>query len=355
MTTHLDHFSQTETALILPTEPNESVQFNISAIPNFDKENFGYEQLAVFVNNERDEYSSNEVQGRYKIEGDYLMFSPFYPFDQGMTYTVRSKHLDNDSDYSYQSFLLEKNHLVEEAKVLQVYPTANLLPENMLRFYIYFNTPMQKGQALNYIQLIDADGNIDAQAFMEFKQELWSSDGKRLTILFDPGRIKRGVSTNMALGPALIEGNQFYLTISTAWQDVYGQPLSEKTCKEFAVVKAYRDHLKVNGLAINKPKPNSSEPLGIHFDRVMDHALIQSMIQIEDEERKFLAGHWVTLEQEHLIQFMPENSWLKGIYRIVIDSRLEDVAGNNLHSLLDTFDSDKESKFDTYQSIEFEL
>lgn len=44
-----------------------------------------------------------------------------------------------------------------------------------------------------------------AQA-LAIKEELWSSDGKRLTILFDFGRIKRGVSTNRRQGPALEKG-----------------------------------------------------------------------------------------------------------------------------------------------------
>ena len=107
---------------------------------------------------------------------------------------------------------------------------------------------------MKHIQLIDSEGNTDNHAFMEFKQELWSADGKRLTILFDPGRIKRGVSTNMELGSALLEDNKYQLTISGAWKDVHGQELSVKTTKEFAVIKAYRQHIKINELEIPESK-----------------------------------------------------------------------------------------------------
>ena len=331
----LEIVSQTASTLILPNEINGSVELKISAIANLNTEKFGYEYLSVFVKNEREEYSSNAVQGRYTIEDDYLVFAPYFPFEKEMTYVVRTKNADVDSNYSYQSFQVGKKQPVDEAKVVSIYPSANELPENLLRFYLYFNTPMKKGQALNYIQLIDSAGNIDNHAFMEFKQELWSADGKRLTVLFDPGRIKRGVSTNMELGPALLEGKRYKLSISSTWQDVYGQELSVTTAKEFVVGNAYRQHIKVNELEIKKPEANSDDILSIHFDRIIDHALVQSMLRIEDENKNLIDGYWETSEEEKTVQFIPQMTWKKGTYRIIMDSSMEDVAGNNLNNLLD--------------------
>ncbi len=335
MISYLKLHGQTDPELILPTELNGTVQLNISAFSNRDSENFGYEYLAVFVKNQGEKYGSIPVQGRHTIEGDYLVFSPYFPFEKGMTYVVKAKNVDTDRSYSFQSFQIGKKQTFDKAKVISIYPSSNELPENLLRFYIYFNTPMKKGQALKYIQLVDSAGNIDSHAFMEFKQELWSPDGKRLTILFDPGRIKRGVATNMELGPVLVKGHQYNLTISDEWKDVYGQPLLEETTKEFVATQAYRESIRVNEWGILKPNDNSYDTLSIHFDRVMDHALIQSMIQFEDEENNLIVGHWEVLEGEQLIQFIPEAKWQRGNYQIVFDSRLEDVAGNNLNSLLD--------------------
>lgn len=237
-----------------------------------------------------------------------------------------------------------------ENHVLQIRRTGSWLGD-----LVYFNTPMKKGQALKHIQLIDAEGNIDNHAFMEFKQELWSRDGKRLTVLFDPGRIKRGVATNMLRGPALLRGKQYNLSISGAWQDVYGQQLSEETTKEIEVVHAYRHQIKVNEWVIDKPKANCHDTLTIQFDRIMDHALIQSMIQLVDAEKKLIAGYWEISEKEQVIQFIPEKKWKKGAYRIVIDSRLEDVAGNNLQNLLDHNKTDEDNNSHLYQFIEFSI
>ena len=351
----LELFSQIDAALILPTEPGGTVQLNISDFSNADAENFAYEYLAVFVENEGAKYHSIPVQGKHVIEGNYLVFSPYYPFEKGMTYVVKAKHADADKGHSFQSFLIEKKQPVDEARVVSIYPSGNQMPENLLRFYIYFNTPMKKGQALKYIHLADNAGNIDKQAFMEFKQELWSPDGKRLTLLFDPGRIKRGVSTNMELGPALLEGNRYHLIISDEWQDVYGHPLSPKKTKSFVVNHAYRQSIEIKEWVIDKPKANSYNPLTIHFDRIMDHALLQSMIQLKDDEKNLVEGHWEILAQEQLIQFIPAKKWQKGTYQIVLDNRLEDVAGNNLQSLLDRLQPKEKNNTKAHQTIDFKL
>ncbi|MFK7787490.1 MAG: hypothetical protein AB8B56_20370 [Crocinitomicaceae bacterium] len=321
--------------VILPNEINGNVQLNISAIPNLDIEKLGYEYFSVFVENEGAEYSSNAVQGRHTIEEGYLVFSPYFPFERGMNYVIRTKNTDVDSDYSYQSFQVGKKRPVDEAKVINVYPLAHELPENLLRFYMYFNTPMKKGQALQHVELADAQGNVDNRVFMEFKQELWSADGKRLTLLFDPGRIKRGVSTNVALGPALLEGNMYQLNISGEWQDVHGQDLSVDFTKEFVVGQAYRQHIKVNDLAIDEPEANSLDALTINFSRVMDHALIQSMIQLKNEENHPIAGRWGVSQDETKAIFFPEETWETGSYHILFNGSLEDVTGNNLDNLLD--------------------
>lgn len=355
MMSRLPAFSQTPPTLILPNEVQGSVQLKLLPLPGLDTEQLGYEYLSVFVEQEAASVDAKAVQGRHRLEGEYLIFTPYFPFERGMTYVVRIQQADTEEPYVYHAFQVGKPQPVEKAAVQSIYPSADELPENLLRFYLYFQTPMKKGQALEHISLIDAAGHVDKRAFMEFKQELWSPDGKRFTLLFDPGRIKRGVSTNRELGPALLEGKRYQLSISADWQDVYGQELSVETRKTFVVGKAYREHINVQAWSLRKPTVNSDEPLSIHFDRVMDHALIQSMIQIVDQDNNLIAGHWKVSDQEHQIQFVPEQTWRKGSYQIVFDSRLEDVAGNNLQNLLDQKETDERHMSDSYRFVDFEL
>ena len=346
--------AQTTPELILPEDLHGTVQLNISFTADQNKIS-DYDKLAVFVKNETDKYLSNAIQGNYTKDGEYLIFKPYFPFERGMTYVVRTIKEKSDDNYSYRPFQIGNKGIAEEAKVISIYPTANQLPENLLRFYIYFNTPMKKGQALKHIKLIDEQGKIDNHVFMEFKQELWSADGKRLTLSFDPGRIKRGVSTNMLRGPALIEGKHYKLSISGTWQDVHGQQLTIDSIKEFVVDNGYRQHIKTNDWFIDVPKANTNDSLTLKFDRIIDHALIQSMIKLENGENNYLAGHWEILENEQLIRFIPEKKWKKGNYRIIIDGRLEDIAGNNLQNLLDHNKTDDENNSETHQYIKFKI
>ena len=341
--------------LILPEDIHGTVSLNISAFRSQGKEILDDKKIAVFVKNETDQYSSNAIQGTYTQDGEHLIFKPYFPFEKGMTYVVRTMNDKSYDNYSYQTFQIDEKEIAEEAKVISIYPTAKQLPENLLRFYIYFNTPMKKGQALKHIKLIDGEGNIDKHVFMEFKQELWSADGKRLTILFDPGRIKRGVSTNLSRGSALIKGKNYKLSISGDWQDVHGQQLTMNTIKEFVVGDGYRQHIKAKAWFINVPKVNTNGSLTLKFDRIIDHALIQSMIRIEDIENNQLSGHWEVLANERSIRFIPESKWKNGNYRIIIKSRLEDIAGNNLQNLLDHIKTDEEVNSEPHHYIEFKI
>ena len=103
-----------------------------------------------------------------------------------------------------------------------VYPSGDLLPENVLRFYVHFSEPMTPHLASDFVTLRDASGVADRAAFMKFKQELWNADRTRLTVLIDPGRIKRSVATNLDLGPALLEGERYSLTVDEGWPSADG-------------------------------------------------------------------------------------------------------------------------------------
>ena len=111
----------------------------------------------------------------------------------------------------------------------------------------------------------------------------------------------------------------------------------------------------LNDWILDKPQSNSYDPLTIHLDRIIDHALFQSMIKVVDAEEKPIAGHWEFSEKERLIQFIPQKEWIKGIYQIIIDSRMEDVAGNSLQNLLDYSKTDNKNNSKPYRSIEFKI
>ena len=82
--------------------------------------------------------------------------------------------------------------LIELAR--QVYPSADRLPENQLKFYLHFSAPMSQGDCYRHIKLLDARGKAVDLPFLELDQELWDPTGTRFTLFFDPWRIKRAIS-----------------------------------------------------------------------------------------------------------------------------------------------------------------
>ncbi len=347
--------SQTNSALLTPTEPDGSVSLELSELLPENVNTHPERFFQVYVNHDHNAHLELAIQGTYSLNGNALSFSPIYPFDLGITYTVKYRSSLATEDFLIQSFIIGENQIVTSPEVLNIYPTGEFLPENLLRFYIYFNNPMEKGYANTFIQLTNAKGDVDSNAFMEFKDELWSANGKRLTLLFDPGRIKQGVSTHSELGPPLLEGNNYKLTISASWQDVYGQKLSENTIKKIEAVHAYRDKINHNDWTILEPEANSKLPLEIHFDRMMDHALIRSMIRISKKDETSVCGFWDFSDHEHSAYFIPEENWVTGDYIITIDRNLEDITGNNLHGLMDTFGKEKTQKSISDLKIPFNI
>ena len=133
---------------------------------------------------------------------------------------------------------------------------------------------MSRGEAWKRIHLLDASGSAVDHAFLEIDQELWDHGMQRLTVLFDPGRIKRGVLPREELGPALIEGEQYILRIDRDWQDAGGAPLVRGFRKTFRVGPSDRVSPEVNQWKVSSPAPGSSDPLTVRFAAPMDWALL---------------------------------------------------------------------------------
>lgn len=137
--------------------------------------------------------------------------SDSYNFIEGQRYVVLSR--ESDSSEVLTEFMIQSAAEMVSPKVVAIYPDSPVIPVNTLRFYLHFSTPMKPHAATEFIRLVDASGVEDTAAFMSFKQELWSEDRMRLTMLMGPGRIKRGEAQNLAIGPALLENDHYTLVI----------------------------------------------------------------------------------------------------------------------------------------------
>lgn len=194
---------------------------------------------------------------------------------------------------------------------------------------------MSLGLAYDHIHLFDERGRELPKAFLRLPQELWDESRKRLTLWFDPGRIKRGLRPNVEMGAPLVEGRSYRLTIDKSWLDAEGNAMAESFEKKFIVIEADRqppDHRQWQLIA---PRAGTREPVRLIFSEPLDRALLESKLDLLDDQNNRLEGAVEIIKGEKEWRFIPAIEWAEGGYLILIDSALEDLAGNNLRRAFD--------------------
>lgn len=278
------------------------------------------------------------LAGTYAVEGDSLVFHPRFPLVPGVRYRTVFESPGNKPVTA--TFEKKREQLAATTHVTHVYPSTGVLPSNTLKLYIYFSAPMSRGEAWQHIHMLDEKGQPLKYEFVEIQQELWDKDNTRLTVLFDPGRIKRGVLPNEQLGPPIAEGKQYTLLIDHNWQDARGVPLADDYRKAFRGGPADRIPPDPKTWRVTAPKAGSSADLVVDFPKPMDFALLQRMIEVASSVGK-IEGTVAVDKQETEWRFTPRDPWRAGAYRLLIDNGIEDLSGNHIGQ---PFDLDKFQK-----------
>ncbi|MEL7026137.1 MAG: Ig-like domain-containing protein [Pseudomonadota bacterium] len=269
------------------------------------------------------------MSGTYSVTGNSVTFDPAFEFLEGQAYTIQT------ADGALHQFKIASANQATAPSVLAIYPSGSAIPENTLRFYIQFSAPMMPHQAEQFIELVSANGEADREAFMSFKQELWSADRTRLTLLMDPGRIKRGVAQNTRLGPALVETQSYAIVVRDGWPGATGGDVALGFEHAFHVDAALRSIPSPDAWDITPPAAGSREPISITFDRPFDRFQTLESLRLEDADGAVILGEAWLENNETVWRFAPLEPWEEGDLNLLIDARLEDVAGNNFRDTLD--------------------
>ena len=279
------------------------------------------------------------VIGDYSFKDDEIIFKPIIAFTRGLKYHLyfRNKFIDEIE--------IETAHTTP-ARIVAVYPLLDTLPENLLKFYILFSKPMQGGDELKRIHLIKDGRDTLSSVFLDL--ELWNNERTMLTLWLDPGRIKRDLQPNKLLGPPLIKGSHYQLLIDKDWQDTEGILLKENLAKNFFI--SSRDSVSPDEKkwTINTPKAGTKEQLVIKFNEPLDHVLAERTISVADANGNEVKGKLKVNDHGDIVYFSPDNEWKKVDHSLQIESRLEDLAGNNLDRL---FDVDLDQKHGSTKNI----
>jgi hypothetical protein len=265
--------------------------------------------------------------GTYTAEGPYVRFRPRFPFVPGTAY--RAEFRAGAGGPAQTRFTVPAPPLPPPVEVTHVYPTAEQLPENLLRLYVHFSGPMPRGGSYDHIHLLDAAGKPIEAAILELDQELWDASGRRLTLLFDPGRVKTGLKPREELGPVLEAGKSYTLVIDKGWKDLHGRPLVKEFRKPIQATAAVEKGIDPAAWKVRPPKAGTRQPLRVTFPAPLDHALLQRVVTVE-KDGKPLAGEVTVIDGETDWRFVPADDWAKGNYDLVAGPELEDVAGNRL-------------------------
>jgi hypothetical protein len=276
-----------------------------------------------------------DMSGRYTLYDDEVRFIPTFPFDTGVTYRVifdarRLGSLLTEEPLMLEFLIPSHQEALALTKVTHVFPSSSLLPENLLRFYVCFSQSMQRGRALDEISLLDSEGQPVADALYRPPVELWDRTMRRLTVLLDPGRLKRWVGPNVELGPPLNAGQTYTLEIGSGMIDVHGRQLGERFHKRFLVADPVREHISVESWEVLPPVTGSRQALVLRFKNPLDWALLFQTITVESAAGDLIAGQVAVDQCEKRWSFTPASPWVAGMYHMGVGSSLEDVCGNNI-------------------------
>lgn len=268
------------------------------------------------------------ILGSYEVVDSVLRFTPRFRLAPGTTYVAVWRKTE-ESTWLESSYTLPMPNLQPSTEVVAIYPTADVVPQNLLRIYLHFSAPMSRGRAREHIRLVEEGGEIVEGPFVAPERELWSPDTTRLTLFFDPGRIKRGVGPNSEVGPSLRTGARYRLEIDPGFVDARGLALVDGYDKSFRVTAADRDQLEIDDWILEPPS-GPAGAVSLTFPEPLDRGLLEGLLFVLDAEGRPLAGVATVDAGEARWSFLPEAEWSGGVYRIRIDTLLEDLAGNSL-------------------------
>ena len=281
------------------------------------------------------------VAGRFEIDQDAICFVPRFPFLDGLSYSLlvdsvlEERPVDSLEVWTIQRPAPEGT---PTTGVVTIYPSADELPVNQLKLYVHFSSPMSEDWAARAVHVRRADNDEPLEGvFLAMEPELWDRERRRLTLLLDPGRIKRGLAPNAEAGYPLIEGVPVIVTVDTEFRDAAGRPLRTGVERRYEIGPPVRVRVNPADWRYHCPTVGSTDPLTVEFDRPLDHGLLEHSLWVHDAAGVALAGRGSAGPGERCWRFEPQSPWEEGRRLVIVDPRLEDLAGN---SLIRVFDRD---------------
>jgi hypothetical protein len=286
--------------------------------------------VSVKTGDDRDE--PIPIAGTYEVKDDKLRFTPRFPFDPGRQYEVRLQRgaiAREAVPPTFATVALPAPPPAPPTFVTEVYPTADVIPENQLRFYIHFSAPMARDGGLPHVQILDDRGRPIDDPFLPVDADFWNSDHTRFTVFFEPGRQKRGILPNRRMGRSLVAGRRYTLRVNREWRDGHGNPLRDTWTRTFRVGPADLAPIAPAAWRVEPPRAGTRDAITVRFPRPLDHGLLARALGVARGEQP-VTGNVSVSEHETVWSLRPHAPWQDGSHDIVALSILEDLAGNRI-------------------------
>lgn len=273
------------------------------------------------------------ILGAYRVlDAKTLQFTPRFPLDATRGYQAA---FDPDGPAGPARPTLSDRPVAPQVPaaptlVTRIEPTGDRLPANLLKFYVHFSAPMGRGAAYDHLRLVDAAGKPLDHPFLELGEELWDPTQTRLTVLLDPGRIKRGLRPHEELGPIFAADQTYTLQINPTWRDAIGQLLGAPASKRFTTTLADETSPDPKNWAITLPRAGSTDLLIVRFQGTLDRATVASGLTLLDLRGGIALGVAEATLDGTAWRFTPEVAWPAGTYHLAVATDLEDLAGNSI-------------------------
>jgi hypothetical protein len=262
--------------------------------------------------------------GKYERAGDELMFTPRFPLSAGATYRASLKAAGRITSLDYVMPTLAAK---APPKVVKIYPTADIVPANHLRFYIYFDRPMRGGKELfKHLAIVDEKGNEVEEPWLV--DEIWDEENNCLILYIHPGRIKWGVELRELMGPVLYEKRAYALVVRGEWTDLEGNKIGKDTIKKFRTTPEDRVRIELGDWKLTAPTAGTREPVALTLSKSVDYRSLQTGLTVRSAKGETIAGTIAIGPDEKSWRFTPTEAWQAAPHRLSVSPDLEDVAGN---------------------------
>jgi hypothetical protein len=287
------------------------------------------EEVRVSIANENDPNAEVDVLGTWAFDRK-LIFRPKYGFEKETRYRVTFK----TEIFGGQLFELPASTKSKPLSA-EFQPKLTQVPANMLRFYLEFSEPMVRGQLAKYLVLQDAKGKEVDEAFLELEEELWDDQRKRVTVFFNPGRVKQELQPHAELGPILLQGQSYVLKLKAGFKATNGTKLPKDLAHKFEVNAALEKAINAGDWKITVENSALQSIVKVGFDRPMDTALLARVVHLETSSGEKIPSEIIIDSGGLSIRIYSRQKLPAGEYAVIARDTLEDICGNRVGAAFD--------------------